>query len=341
MMSTTRILIDVPLEPAIGGRFQPTGFPDLGAAEFDRPDGKGGWVKSMLVESTQSMANRLEGMAWDDGVVAPVSVFTGLPYVSVVDAGDRRYLTSSRTESHRLASAFIKDSKLNGTSMVDEIKSRLGLRDDTPIPARSIAAAVFALDPFCLVHGVFFADSKWPGQPKIARALSAFVEATDVRRADSGGVKRDSVRHGIKEGGGTAEGYGSVPFHRTEWTASDIVASFSVDRRQIRAYGLGDAASALLESIALWEIRALLEDGLRLRTACDLVPKDDVITDKSGTALPALADLESAITAGINACRSQLGTGGPVEVQWADSGKKEKKGKNSKEDDSADENDQS
>ncbi len=336
-MSTTRILIDVPLEPAIGGRFQPTGFPDLGAAEFDRPDGAGGWVKSMLVESTQSMANRLEGMAWDDGAVAPVGVFNGLSYISVVDTGDGRYLTSSRTESHRLASAFIKDSKLAGTSMVDEIKSRLGLRDDTPIPARSIAAAVFALDPFCLVHGVFFADSKWPGQPKIARALTAFVEATDVHRADSGGVKRDSVRHGIKEGvGGTAEGYGSVPFHRTEWTASDIVASFSVDRRQIRAYGLGDAASALLESIALWEIRALLEDGLRLRTACDLVPKDDVITDKSGTALPTLAELESAITAGIAACKSQLGIGGPVEVQW-DGGKKEKKGKTSKIDESGDE----
>ena len=163
-MSTTRILIDVPLEPAIGGRFQPTGFPDLGAAEFDRPDGAGGWVKSMLVESTQSMANRLEGMAWDDGAMVPVSVFTGLPYVSVVADGDGRYLTASRTESHRLASAFIKDSQLAGTSMVDEIKNRLGLRDDTPIPARAIAAAFFALDPFCLVHGVFFADSKLPGR---------------------------------------------------------------------------------------------------------------------------------------------------------------------------------
>jgi CRISPR-associated protein Csb1 len=324
-MTTSRILFDVALEPAIGSRFQPTGFPDIGAADFDRPDGKGGWVKSVLVESTQSMANRLEGMAWDDGTGAPVDVFAGMPFVRVVDAGDGRYLTSSRTEAHRLASAFVKDSKLAGVSMVDEIKDRLGLRDDTPIPPRSIAAAIFALDPFCLLHGVFFADSKWPGQPKVTRAVSAFVEAVDVRRADSGGVKRDSVRHGIKEGGGTAEGYGSVPFHRTEWTASEIIASFSIDRRQIRSYGLGDAATSLLESVALWEISSLLEDGLRLRTACDLVPISDDVLDREGVPLPARSAIETDIRSAIAGCKDQLGTGGAIDVQWADGGKKEKK----------------
>jgi CRISPR-associated protein Csb1 len=324
-MTTSRILFDVALEPAIGSRFQPTGFPDIGAADFDRPDGKGGWVKSVLVESTQSMANRLEGMAWNDGTGAPVDVFAGMPFVRVVDAGDGRYLTSSRTEAHRLASAFVKDSKLAGVSMVDEIKDRLGLRDDTPIPPRSIAAAIFALDPFCLLHGVFFADSKWPGQPKITRAVSAFVEAVDVRRADSGGVKRDSVRHGIKEGGGTAEGYGSVPFHRTEWTAGEIIASFSIDRRQIRSYGLGDAATSLLESVALWEISSVLEDGLRLRTACDLVPVSDDVLDRAGVPLPARSAIEADIRSAIAGCKDQLGAGGAIDVQWADGGKKEKK----------------
>lgn len=327
-MTNSRLLLDVPLEPAIGSRFQPTGFPDIGAAEFDRPvaaaDGTSRWVRSLLVESAQSMANRLEGVAWDPATQQPVPIFDGLPYVRVVAESDGRFLTSSRTEAHRLASAFVKDSKLDGQSMVEVVKERLDLRDDAPIPPAQIAAAVFALDPFCLVHGVFFADNRWPGQPRIARALTSFVEATDVRRADSGGVKRDHVRHALAEGGGTAEGYGSVPFHRTEWTAGQIVASFSLDRRQLQSYGLGVAAAELLESIALWEIRTSLDAGLRLRTACDLVPASESIADRSGVDLPAADELEESICAGVASCGELLGEGGPLEVRWADAGKRSK-----------------
>ena len=62
-MTNARLLLDVALEPAIGTRFQPTGFPDIGAAEFERPvrngDGVPTWERSLLVESAQSMANRL------------------------------------------------------------------------------------------------------------------------------------------------------------------------------------------------------------------------------------------------------------------------------------------
>ena len=37
--------------------------------------------------------------------------------------------------------------------------------------------AVFDLDPLSLVHGVFFARKKWPSQPKIARAVTTFIDA--------------------------------------------------------------------------------------------------------------------------------------------------------------------
>ena len=50
-----RLLLQAKLKPVQGSRFQPTGFPDLGAATFDGPDG----AKMLLVESAQSMANRL------------------------------------------------------------------------------------------------------------------------------------------------------------------------------------------------------------------------------------------------------------------------------------------
>lgn len=322
---TTRFLLNVPMEPAIGARFQPTGFPDIGAATFQRPrlDGDGSSTEEcLLVESAQSMANHLEGTAWDAALCRPVATFDGLPYVRVVADDDGRFLTSSRLEAHRLASAFVKDSTLDGVPMVQVIRDRLGLREDTPIPPQQIAAAVFALDPFCLVHGVFFADSDWPGQPKILRALSAFVEAIDVRRAESGGVKKDHVRHKLSEGGGTAEGYGMVPFHRSEWTASKIVASFALDRRQLHSYGLGDDAAQLLTAIAQWEIRSLLDDGMRLRTACDLMPIDEEFVARDGSTLPSLADLEAQIRSGISACAGQLGMGGPLDVRWVDGGKR-------------------
>lgn len=322
-MTSARMLFDVPLEPVIGSRFQPTGFPDIGAATFARPTADGGAVDCLLVESAQSMANRLEAVGWDPGGHAPVEALAGLPYVRVVADDDERFLTSSRLEAHRLASAFVKDSRLDGVDMVDVLKERLGLRDDTPIPASDVAAAVFALDPLSLIHGVFFADNRWPGQPKIARAVTAFVEAEHVMRADSGGVKRDHVRHGIGEGGGTAEGYGSVPFHRTEWTASSITASFCLDRNQLLRYGLGDDASRLLEAIALWEIRTLLDSGLRLRTACDFVPIDADILDRSGATLPSADELTAQIATGVAANAAFLGE--PLVVRWADRGKREKR----------------
>ncbi|MFT3853144.1 MAG: type I-U CRISPR-associated RAMP protein Csb1/Cas7u [Ilumatobacteraceae bacterium] len=326
-MTNKRILVNVPLRPAIGSRFQPTGFPDLGPGEFTRPIADGGRRSCLLVESPQSMANHLEGMAWDDGMNEPVRLFDGLPYVRVVRADTGEYVTSSRTESHRLASAFIKDSTIDGVGAVDVIGARLGLRNDAAIDHRSVAAALFRLDPFVLIHGVFLADKRWPGQPKIARAVSSFIEAIDVERADSGGVKRDHVRHAIDaESGGSAEGYGSVPFARTEWTAAEIIASFSIDLQQLESYGLGEVAMELLRDIALWEVRSLLADGMRLRTACDLVPIDDKVVDQDGHELPSVDALVERIQTGIAGVAQTLDGGAVLDAVWSGGKKATKRG---------------
>jgi len=326
--SPNRRLFDVPLQPISGSRFQPTGFPDIGAALFKRPDRRGEvteWTDALLLESAQSMANRLEETGWDAGAQDQAGSFAGLPYVRVLSAEGDTYLTSSRTEAHRLASAFVKDSSLEGAGMVDVIRERLRLEDDRPLAPRDIAAAIFAMDPLCLIHGVFFADKNWPGQPKIARALTAFIEAHDVRRADSGGVKRDDVRHSIAEGaGGSSEGYGSIPFHRTEYTAAEIMAYFCLDLAQIRAYGLGSAESDLVETIALWEIRSLLDGNMRLRTACDLEPVDSDITDRDGVSLPSFSELDAKLRDLIPKCAQLSAADGPIEVRW-NGGKKPKK----------------
>ena len=316
-----RQLFDVELEPIAGSRFQPTGFPDIGAAVFERPervDGEVVWRRALIVESAQSMANRLEAVGWDPVAQQPAPALDGLPYVRVVAADDGRYLTSSRTEAHRLSSAFVKDATLDGVGMRDVIRQRLDLVDDTPLAPRDIARAVMALDPLCLVHGVFFAESAkvWPGQPKIPRAVTGSVEAVDIREALSGGVKRDDVRHHTAEGGGATEGYGFVPFHRTEFTAARITASFCIDLAQVRSYGLDEAGTALIETVARWEIRSFLDGGLRLRTACDLVPTAPVIADRSGAPLPPADALAAELRGLVRECAELLGEGGPIDVRW-------------------------
>ena len=62
--NTHRILFNIPLRPIQGDRFQPTGFPSLGAATYQTKDGT-----KLLVESAQSMANRLEATLWDEAVL--------------------------------------------------------------------------------------------------------------------------------------------------------------------------------------------------------------------------------------------------------------------------------
>ena len=101
-----RLLIEVPLKPVQGTRFQPTGFPDLGAAAYTLADGS----SMLLVESAQSMANRLEVVCWDGTKEDWVDCLKGLPYVAVVDAKDKA-ITNSVLESHRLNSPYILEGR--------------------------------------------------------------------------------------------------------------------------------------------------------------------------------------------------------------------------------------
>ena len=48
-----RLLLQVELTPVQGKRFQPTGFPDVGAGVYTLPNGK----EQLLVESAQSVAS--------------------------------------------------------------------------------------------------------------------------------------------------------------------------------------------------------------------------------------------------------------------------------------------
>ena len=281
-----RFLMEAELQPIQGDRFQPTGFPNLGHARYESPDGRGSMV---LVESAQSMANRLEAVCWDEVADDWVGPLRGLPVVKVVD-GDGIPLTNSLLEAHRLNSPYILEGK--DKTVVELLKTRLAAMDVGRVDLRKLAKVLLEFDTNALLHGVFLAKKELAGgRLRIPRSLSAFIEAENAQVATSGGVKNDSV----DPKGDTAKGFGNVPFSRDEWVAERIAAYFNLDLRQVRAFGLGDEAEHLLVTLALFKIRRFLADGLRLRTACDLdVTRITVIRPKSFT-LPSLADLETEL----------------------------------------------
>jgi CRISPR-associated protein Csb1 len=305
-MTLYRTVLEVNLTPIAGTLIQPTGFPDLGAAEFGD--------NRLLVESAQSMANWLEAATWDTAVndQAPELADAGIPYVKIVDLAGA-FLSSSRLEAHRLASAYIMEGTVSGTAGEKWIEERLGLVKGRPLDYRAVARACFRLDPVSLVHGVFFARKGWPWQPRISRAVTSFIEASGVKPAVSGGVKKDIVINEA-ELGATAKGYGTVPHHRVEYTASTITAYFTVDHAQFRSYGLPESATALLEAIADFEIASLLDRGMRLRTRCDLVVCDVVKGERPDAGEAAARIAKFAVDAA-----SELG---PVtKVVWSGSGR--------------------
>jgi len=298
LQNESRILFEVPLRPVQGRRFQPTGFPDLGAATY-----QAGGSACLLVESAQSMANRLESTIWDDGKNGMVDPAEGLSYVRIDDSKGT-YLTSSVVESHRINSPYILEG--SDKSFFSKLREEFSVMESGPVDRTKLAATLFKYDINSLLHGVFLAKKELAGgRLRVARAISSFIEAEMVQVAASGGVKNDHV----DPQGDTAKGFGNVPFHREEFTAEKITAFFSIDLQQIRAYGLGDAASQLLTVLALYKVRRLLDGNLRLRTACDLeVATEGEIFAKrpQGYVLPDAASLENALRASIEACRSQM-----------------------------------
>jgi len=282
--NVSTILIEAPLRPLQGSRFQPTGFPDLGAAVYQTAAGE-----ELLLESAQSVANRLEAVCWDEASRELVSALSGLPYVRVNRDGE--FLTSSILESHRLNSPYILESK--DKSFFDRLKDELGLLENGPVDSHQLAVILARYDFCTLLHGLFLAKRELAGgRLRLARAMSGFIEAKGVRVAASGGVKNDHV----DPSGDTKKGFGNVPFARDEYTAEQITAYFNIDLAQIRGYRLGEDAEKLLLTLALFKVQRFLAVGLRLRTACYLeVAGDAVVTRPEGMEIPGLTDLEEAL----------------------------------------------
>jgi CRISPR-associated protein Csb1 len=306
-----RLLFEIPLVPLQGHRFQPTGFPGLGAATFQTSNGT-----CLLVESAQSMANRLELTCWDEPNQGLKADLDGLSHVRVMRNGG--FLTDTILESHRLNSPYLLEN--SDKSFLDKLKGELGVSETGPIDRRKLAQALLKYDIGSLLHGVFLAKKDLAGgRLRVARALSAFIEADGVRIAASGGVKNDHVN----PSGETKTGFGNVPFARDEFTAERITLYANIDLGQIRGYGLGTEVERLLVLLALYKLRALIDSNLRLRTACDLCAADTTIaaTSPKDFDLPPLADLTEALRPVIADCKPRMTV---TEVAYNDELKKGK-----------------
>lgn len=280
LKTVPRLLIEAELAPVQGSRFQPTGFPDLGAATYTLHDG----TEMCLVESAQSMANRLEAVCWDGVNNELVDPLKGIPHIKVVEDG--KTVTTSILDAHRMNSPYILEGE--DKSFLKTIKKEINTASDRPVDMKALAKFVYKYDTNALLHGIFIAKSDLAGgRFKIARSLSSFIEARGINVVASGGVKNDPVN----PSGDTAKGYGNVPFHRDEYTAQSITAYFNLDLAQIRGFGLGGNAETLLITLALFKIQKFLQEGLRLRTACDLKAVSIQVKQPANFVLSPLEDL--------------------------------------------------
>lgn len=287
LANESRLLIEAKLKPIQGHRFQPTGFPDLGPATYSLPNG----TPMLLVESAQSMANRLEGVCWDTTANDWVAPLRGLPLVFVKDKSGKA-LTNSVLEAHRINSPYIElaDSGKFHKKLAEEI----GFKEGQPIDQNQFVRAILKYDVNSLIHGVFLESIA--GRLRIPRVLTAFIEATNVSVVASGGVKNDHVKPDKGgEGKTSKEGFGNVPFHRDEF-CGEITAFFNIDLAQIRGYGFEPEVTELLIALAIFKVQQLLAGNCRLRTACDLVQDGKLnVTRPEGFELPTLKELETAL----------------------------------------------
>lgn len=315
-----RLLMEAELKPLQGARFQPTGFPDLGAARYTSPDG----TEMLLVESAQSVANRMELACCGDDQNQLLKELDGLPYIASKFNGN--VLTTSFLEAHRLSSPYL----LND-AWAKKIATEMELKDDYQINNKHVVKTLFKYDPCSLIHGVWLGTKEYKnefsgGRVRLTRLLSGFIEAADIMVAESGGTKFDKNAARMTETGNAETGYGTLPFHRTEFTAKTITAYFNLDLALLRGYGLDENATKLLIALSLFKVRRFLSIGLRLRTACDLDCISLKATRPDNFAIPDEQVLLAECARLIAACKSDGLFADPAVtvVTWEPSAKKGK-----------------
>lgn len=296
LLKQDRVLITADLRLAHGSFFQPTGFPDIGACVYT--DGTG--QRRCLVESEQSMANRLEAVCMTSPGVWREPLSGRLPIIRVESKTSGSLLATNLTEPHRIASSYVLEGEINGTTLQTKLEQLLDLKDkgkSWPLDRRErLSETVFALDPAAVLHGFQFMQWEAVGL-RAPRLLHSRLEAVlaDESEVHYGLVKVDSIEPELSSAKKSNKGQSIA--HRARYVPKSIQASFEIDLLALRERSLvgelsassetkvamNQGAQRFLLSLALWKIHRFLTNGpafdsrtgetmgaLRLRTDCSL-----------------------------------------------------------------------
>jgi CRISPR-associated protein Csb1 len=296
LQGASPLVLTATLRPVAGlDRFQPAGFPEIGHVIYKAPRKDGGVENVCIVDSPASMANHLETVCMRGPHDLELNDdLTGMPYLRCV-TGDltdqklppekRELVVTSLTEGHRIASDyFLKGRELKsddnlgtefGAKLMEEFKARPLKGGNAYLPPAgwwNVFHHIYRYDPNALVHGVLF--PKW--QIKIARFLTAHLEAFGASRVDRSGVKFDRL-------GKTNSG--QPIFAVDDETAGEIRATFILDVALLRSFGrtekkdgsdgemvrgLSEKQKEFVAALALWKIDRLLKTPFRYRSGCHL-----------------------------------------------------------------------
>ena len=297
LQGASPLVLIATLRPVAGlDRFQPAGFPEIGHVIYKAPRKGGGVENVCIVDSPASMANHLEAVCLrgphdlelDDDL-------EGMPYLRCVTceladekipSEKRDLVVTSITEGHRIASTYFLGGKsldAGGSRAAEEFSKTLEKEFGIKLPDSkkahppaekwwNVFKTIFKYDPNALVHGVLFPQY----QIKIARVLTAHLEAFGVARVDRSGVKFDRL-------GKTTSG--QPIFAVDDETASAIRATFILDVALLRSFGrtdkndgsggekvcgLSEKQKEFVAALALWKIDRLLKTPFRYRSGCHL-----------------------------------------------------------------------
>ncbi|MBI4661863.1 MAG: type I-U CRISPR-associated protein Cas7 [Verrucomicrobia bacterium] len=266
LLNANRLLVMAKLRVAEGwnGRFQATGYPNLGSALYKGvryTDGKPQTVEMLSVDSNQAIVNWLESVCLAGEVYN--TDCQGIPYVRVVENGDR-LVTTSVLEPHRLASDRIMDAQFNNAAYRMHLERVLSVNKKRPLRLQAFLGPLFEIDPGCVLHGVFL--ERLDGRMRLPRLVSGFVEAGSPNQVNTGGLMRGYV---------TIEGeQSSIPYPRQDFSSTDIKASFIFHLSTLRDYQLAEGEADVqrkrfLIAWMLYKIDRFLHRPMRPRSACE------------------------------------------------------------------------